>query len=158
MDEWRPTEEVLHSRLSHLTETTAMKLRHRNLAARGVYLQPPYANGDVWYERRLFKTPVFSGGDVLRRALLLFNRRPRDDWVRMMSVSCYKLEPSNANQLSMLEEINRETWLSEAMDTINSQYGEFTVTYASSLSCQRPHQAENPLRQYPLFRVTLLSE
>jgi DNA polymerase-4 len=136
MDEWRPTEEVLHSRLSHLTETTAMKLRHRGLAARGVYLYLLYANGDVWYERRLFKTPAFSSADVLRRALLLFNRRPKDDWLRMMSVSCYKLEPSNANQLSMLEEINRETWLSEAMDTINSQYGEFTVTFASSLAAK----------------------
>ncbi|MBX4197214.1 hypothetical protein KW801_01500 [Candidatus Saccharibacteria bacterium] len=136
MDEWQPTEEVLHSRLSHLAETTAMKLRHRGLAARGVYLYLLYANGDVWYERKLFKTPVFSGADVLRRSLLLFNRRPRDDWVRMMAVSCYKLEPSNANQLSMLEEINRQTWLSEAMDTINNQYGEFTITYASTLAAK----------------------
>src|SRR6266404_1387447 len=38
MDEWQPTEEVLHSRLSHLCETTAMKLRYRGLAARGVYI------------------------------------------------------------------------------------------------------------------------
>jgi len=136
MDEWQPSDEVLHSRLSHLCETTAMKLRHRSLAARGVYIYLLYANGDVWYERKMFKTPVFTGADVCRRILLLFNHRPKGDWVRMMSVSCYKLEPSNTAQLSLLEEVNRQVWLSQAMDTINNQYGEFTVTYASSLAAK----------------------
>lgn len=136
MDEWQPSDETLHSRLSHLCETTAMKLRHRGLAARGIYLYLAFANGDVWYERKMFKTPVFSGADVYRRALLLFNCRPRDDWVRLITVSCYKLEPSNMGQLSFLEEINREVWLSQAMDTINSQYGEFTITYASTLAAK----------------------
>jgi DNA polymerase-4 len=136
MDEWQPSEETLLSRLSHLCETTAMKLRYRNMAGRGIYLYLSYANGDVWYERKMFKTPASSGADVYRRALLLFNHRPRYDWVRMMAVSCYKLEPSDSNQISLLEEISKETWLSEAIDTINSQYGEFTITYASSLAAK----------------------
>jgi len=136
MDEWMPSEETLLSRLSHLCETTAMKLRHRQLAARGIYLYLLYANGDVWYSRRMFKTPVYSGADVYRRALLLFNDRPRGDYVRMMAVSCYKLEPAATNQISLLEEINKETWLTEAMDTINHQYGEFTITYASTLKAK----------------------
>ncbi|HET9721442.1 MAG TPA: hypothetical protein VFP32_00220 [Candidatus Saccharimonadales bacterium] len=133
MDEWRPSEEVLRSRLSHLCETTAMKLRYRGYAARGIYLYLLYANGDIWYERKLFKTPAFSGADVHRRALLLFNRRPKDDWVRMMAVSCYKLEPSPSRQISLLEEVNKQVWLTQAIDTINDQYGEFTISYASSL-------------------------
>ncbi|HET7528895.1 MAG TPA: hypothetical protein VFJ84_01550 [Candidatus Saccharimonadales bacterium] len=136
MDEWQPSQETLLSRLSHLSETTAMKLRHRGLAARGVHLYLMYANGDIWYERRLFKTPVYTGADVYRRMLLLFNKQPGYDWVRMMSVSCYKLEPANTNQISLLEEVNKEAWLTEAIDTINSQYGEFTVTYASSLAAK----------------------
>jgi DNA polymerase-4 len=136
MDEWQPSEETLLSRLSHLCETTAMKLRYRKLAARGIYVYLLYANGDVWYERQMFKTPVSSGADVYRRALLLFNRRPRGDWVRVMSVSCYRVEPANTNQMSLLEEINKEAWLSEAIDTINNQYGEFTITYASSLAAK----------------------
>jgi DNA polymerase IV len=136
MDEWQPSEETLLSRLSHLCETTAMKLRYRKLAARGIYIYLLYANGDIWYERQMFKTPVSTGADVYRRALLLFNRRPRGDWVRMMSVSCYQVEPANTNQISLLEEINKEIWLTEAIDTINNQYGEFTVTYASSLAAK----------------------
>jgi len=133
MDEWQPSEEVLRARLSYLCETTAMKLRYKNMAARGVIVYLMYANGDHWYERRVFNQPFFSNSDVLTRASLLFNRRPRDDWVRMMSVSCYNLVPSNMGQISLLEEVNREVWLTEAVDQINKQFGEFTITFATSL-------------------------
>jgi hypothetical protein len=64
---------------------------------------------------------------------LLFNRRPRDAYPREIGISCYRLEPSNINQVSLLEEVNREVWLSQAIDTINSQYGEFTITFATSM-------------------------
>jgi DNA polymerase-4 len=133
MDEWQPTEEVLRARLSYLCETTAMKLRYKGLAARGVMIYLIYANGDHWHERKIFNQPFFSNADVLTRASLLFNRRPRDDWVRMMSISCYNLEPSNMDQVSLLEEVNREVWLTEAVDQINNQFGEFTITFATSL-------------------------
>ena len=71
-----------------------------------------------------------------RRATLLFNQRPRDSYEREIGISCYALEPSNLDQVSLLEEVNKETWLTEAMDTINGQYGEFTITYASSLGAK----------------------
>jgi hypothetical protein len=75
----------------------------------------------------------FTNSEVIRRATLLFNRRPQDDYPREIGVSCYALEPSTINQMSLLEEVNREVWLTEAMDTINSQFGEFTITFATSL-------------------------
>ncbi|MDB5160926.1 MAG: Nucleotidyltransferase/DNA polymerase involved in repair [Candidatus Saccharibacteria bacterium] len=133
LDEWKPTEEVLRARLSYLCETTAMKLRYKGLAARGVVVYLRYANGDHWHERKIFRQPFFSNADVLTKASLVFNRRPRDDWVREMSISCYNLEPSNMDQVSLLEEVNREVWLTEAVDTINNQFGEFTITLATSL-------------------------
>ncbi len=133
LDEWQPTEDSLRARLSYLCETTALKLRYKNVAARGVNVYVRYKTGDYWHERKMFKTPVFTGADVYRRATLLFNRRPHRGYEREMGVTCYGLIPSNQNQLSLLEEVNRRVWLTEAMDTINSQYGEFTITYASSL-------------------------
>src|SRR3989338_8216677 len=80
----------------------AMKLRYKGLCARGIYIYLLYASGDSWYERRMFKSTFFSNAEVHRRATLLFNCRPRGDWVRIMAVSCYALEPSNMNQVSML--------------------------------------------------------
>lgn len=136
LDDMRPSDEVLRSRLAYLCETTAMKLRYKGLSARGVYVYLLYAGGDSWYDRRMFKSPFFSNGEVYRRATLLFNSRPRGDWVRMMVVSCYALEPSNMSQVSLLDEVNREIWLTQAVDEINHRFGEFTVTFGSSLSAK----------------------
>ena len=155
MGEWQPTEDVLRARLSYLCETTAMKLRYKNLAARGVIVYLLYANGDSWYERRVFKQPFFSNTDVLARASLLFNRRPKDDWVRMMSISCYKVEPSNMDQVSLLEEVNREVWLTEAMDTINNQFGEFTITFATSLPAKGLVKQKIPFGSTRYFELLL---
>ena len=51
-------------------------------------------------------------------------------------MTCYGLEPSNINQISLLEEVNKETWLTQAVDTINAQFGEFTITMAASLDAK----------------------
>ena len=133
MDEMRPNDETVRARLAYLCETTAVKLRYKRLAARGIFVYARYASGDYWYERRMFKSDFFTNAELLRRATLLFNRRPADGWVRELGVSCYGLSPSVQNQVSLLEEINRETWLTEAVDTVNAQFGEFTITFATSL-------------------------
>jgi DNA polymerase-4 len=120
------------SRLAYLCETTGMKLRYKSLCARGIMVYVRFASGDYWYDKKVFKTTFFSNAEILRRALLLFNRRPSDGDIREIGISCYKLSPSEQGQLSLLEEVNREVWLSQAMDCINQQYGEFTITYALS--------------------------
>lgn len=125
-------DETINSRLAYLCETTGMKLRHKGFCARGIMVYARYLSGDYWYERKMFKTTFFSNAEVHRRAMLLFNRRPHDDYVREIGVTCYQLEPSHQNQISLLEEVNREVWLTEAVDQVNQQYGEFTLTFAGS--------------------------
>lgn len=155
LDDMQPSEEVLRSRLAYLCETTAMKLRYKGLAARGIYIYLLYGSGDSWYERRMFKSTFFSNAEVHRRTTLLFNRRPRGDWVRMMAVSCYALEPSNINQVSILDEVNREVWLTQAVDEINSQFGEFTITYASSLNAKSIVKQKIPFGSTRYFELLL---
>jgi DNA polymerase-4 len=136
LDEPRPSEESVRAKLMYLCETTAVKLRYKDLAARGIFVYVRYASGDYWYERRMFKTAFFTNAEVMRRATLLFNRRPLDDYPREIGVSCYALESSTMNQVSLLDEVNKEIWLTEAVDQINSQFGEFTITFASSLAAK----------------------
>lgn len=164
MDDMQPSEETLRSRLAYLCETTAMKLRYKGLCARGIYIYLQYADGDSWYERRMFKSTFFSNAEVYRRATLLFNRRPepsgtgrrpRGDWVRMIAVSCYALQPSNMSQVSLLEEVNREVWLTQAVDEINSQFGEFTITYASSLTAKDVVRQKIPFGSTRYFELLL---
>jgi DNA polymerase-4 len=132
LEDSRLDEPALNSRLAYLCETTGMKLRYKGFCARGIMVYARYASGDYWYERRMFKTTFFSNAEVHRRAMLLFNRRPRDDYVREIGVSCYQLTPSDRAQISLLDEVNRENWLTDAVDRINERYGEFTVTFAGS--------------------------
>jgi len=164
LDDMQPSEETLRSRLAYLCETTAMKLRYKGLCARGIYIYLLYAGGDSWYERRMFKSTFFSNAEVYRRATLLFNRRPvpdgsgrrpHGDWVRMIAVSCYALEPSNMSQVSLLDEVNREVWLTQAVDEINSQFGEFTVTYASSLNAKDVVRQKIPFGSTRYFELLL---
>ena len=132
LEDPRLDDEVINSRLAYLCETTGMKLRYKGFSARGLMVYARYLSGDYWYERRMFKTTFFSNAEVHRRAQLLFNRRPHHDYVREIGVTCYQLSPSERNQVSLLDEVNQENWLTEAVDRINERYGEFTVTFASS--------------------------
>lgn len=153
LDDFKPTDEVVRSRLAYLCETTAMKLRYKGFAARGVLVYVKYASGDYWYERKVFRSSFYSNAEVYRRATLLFNNRPRDGFEREIGVSCYKLEPSTINQVSLLDEVNREAWLTEAMDTINSQFGEFTITLASSLGSKEKVKQKIPFGTTRYFEL-----
>lgn len=132
LDNTHLSDEEIISRMAYLCETTGMKLRYKNLCARGIMVYARYVTGDYWYERKMFKTTFFSNAEVYRRATLLFNRRPRDAHIREIGVSCYMLAPSNQNQISLLDEVNKEVWLTQAIDRVNEEFGNFTITYATS--------------------------
>jgi hypothetical protein len=94
----------------------------------------------------------------MTKATLLFNRRPIDDYVREMGISCYKLEPSSMGQVSLLEEVNKQVWLTEAVDRINEQFGEFTVTYARSASSKKIVKQKIPFGSTRYFELLCNSQ
>lgn len=153
LDELRPSDESVRARLAYLCETTAVKLRYKGLAARGIFVYVRYASGDYWYSRKMFKSSFFTNAEVYRHATLLFNQRPRDSYEREIGVSCYQLSPSNMNQVSLLEEVNREVWLTEAVDRINKDFGEFTITYANSAASKEIVKQKIPFGSTRYFEL-----
>ena len=153
LDDKQPSAELVLSRLAYLCETTGVKLRYKNLCARGIMVYVKYQSGDAWYDRKMFKSTFFSNAEVYRRALLLFNRRPQELYPREIGISCYALEPSNKSQLSLLEEVSREVWLTDAMDCINEQFGEFTITYANSLASKEIVKQKIPFGSTKYFEL-----
>ncbi|HUD06754.1 MAG TPA: hypothetical protein VMR34_02605 [Candidatus Saccharimonadales bacterium] len=145
----------LLSRLSYLCETTGMKLRYKNFCARGVMVYVRYETGDYWYERKTFKSSFFTNAEVYRRALLLFNHRPLDAKPKEIGVTCYNLVPSNRSQMSLLEEVNKQNWLTQAVDRINEDFGEFTVTYANSLTSKEIIRQKIPFGSTRYFELLL---
>jgi hypothetical protein len=71
----------------------------------------------------------------------------------MISVSCYLLEPSTTNQMSILEEVNKEVRLTEAVDELNRLYGNYTVTFANSLGANREIKQKIPFGTTRYFEL-----
>ena len=117
----------------YLCETTAKKLRYQAVDARGVLVWAQFQTGDSWYQRKMFKTTFYTDQDVYFRALYLFNQRPKHMVIKTMGITCYQLTPSTRNQISMLDEVNEEEWLTSAVDEINGRYGNFTISAANAL-------------------------
>jgi len=136
--------EAVNARLAYLCESTGVRLRSKDLCARGVMVYARYDSGDYWYNRKMFKTTFYSNAEIYRRAILVFNQRPLDGDVKEIGVTCYGLEASHNNQMSLLEEVNKERWLSDSIDSINQQYGELTLTFASSFSSGRVAKQKIP--------------
>lgn len=153
LEDKRPTQEVILSRMAYLCETTGMKLRYKAMCARGIMVYIKYETGDYWYERKMFKSTFFTNAEIYRRTLLLLNQRPMDNYPREIGVSCYALSPTNKNQLSLLEEVNKETWLTEAVDCINEQFGEFTITHANSLTSKEIVKQKIPFGSTRYFEL-----
>lgn len=119
--------------LHFLSETTGMKLRYRNVVARGVCVWVRFQVGGSWQEKRMYKSTFFSNQEIWRRALELFDKRPKHLKVTAIGIYLYQLTPSDRSQISMFEDITKKEWLTQAVDEINDFYGTFTVHSAGSL-------------------------
>lgn len=117
----------------YLCETTGKKLRYRNMDARGVLVWLRFQNGGGWMQRKMFKSTFYTDADIYTKALYLFNQRPRHMVVQTMGITCYQLTPSARSQLSLIEQVNKEDWLTTAVDEINERYGSFKIYHANAL-------------------------
>ncbi len=153
MDDYNASEEKVRNRLAHLCESTGLKLRYKGFCARGISVYIQYKTGDAWHNRQAFKSSFYTTPEIYRRATLLFNQHPRHDHIVMLSVNCYLLEPSMANQMSILDEVNKEMWLTDAIDELNQRYGNYTVTFANSLGADKQIKQKIPFGSTRYFEL-----
>lgn len=117
----------------YLCETTGKKLRYQGVDARGVLVWARFQTGDGWSQRKMFKSTFYTDSDIYTRALYLLNQRPKHLVVQTMGITCYQLTPSSRSQLSLMEQVNKEDWLTTAVDEINERYGTFKIYHANAL-------------------------
>ena len=155
MDTRTNDEAVILPRLHYLCQTTGMKLRFNQVDARGVLVWAGFANGESWYQRKMFKTSFYTDQEIYRRALLIFNNRPKHMKIASLGITCYQLSPSARSQVSLLDALNKAEWITEAVDTINDRYGTFTVTYANALEGKRVVKQKIPFGGTKYFELLL---
>lgn len=140
--------------MSYLCETTGMKIRFRNVEARGICVWASYVNGENWHSKRMYKSTFYTNAEVYRRALELFNQRPHGK-IRTMGIYCYQLEQSKVSQLSMFEDVEKERWLTQAVDEINDFYGAFTMHAATTIEGKKIIKQKIPFGGTEYFDLLL---
>lgn len=148
-------DEHLLPRFQYLCQTTGMKLRFRGVDAYGLCVWARLQNGQTFAAKKLFKAPFRSDQDIYTKALYLLNKRQKHLVVATVGLYCYKLAPSGRNQVSLLDEINKAVWLTEAVDTVNEKFGGFTVTYASALEGVRNVKQKIPFNSTEYLQLLL---
>ncbi len=153
----KPTsdEDYLRSCLHFLSETTAMKLRYRNVEARGVCVWLAFNNGEFFTDKKMYKTNCYTNQDIWLRVSRLFNNRPKHLIVRTMGLYLYKLTPSSRNQQSLFSEVQKADFLTKAMDEINDYYGTFTVYSADTLEGTKNVKQKIPFGGTEYFNLLL---
>lgn len=145
----------LRSCLHYLTETVGMKLRYRNVAARGICVWMSFNVGGGWSDKRMLKVPIYTTQDIWLHVSTLFDRRPKHMVVRMMGLYLYQMTPSTRSQLSMFEDVRRADYLTKAMDEINDFYGSFTLFSADTLVGSRNVKQKIPFGGTEYFDLLL---
>lgn len=124
-------DEYLSACLHYLVESVGLKLRFRDVAARGVCVWLRTQSGDCYHKKQLSITPFTSNQAIWQIASNLFNQRPPGR-IQCMGVYLYNFSQPNHNQLSIVSEISRDNRLTDAIDKINHRYGTATIHSAHS--------------------------
>jgi len=137
LDQRTADESIILPRFHYLCETTGKKLRFSGMDARGMLVWARFQTGDSFVLRKMFKSAFYTNSEIYRRALYLFNQRPRHLIVTSIGVTLYQLTPSTRSQPNLFDEVNKEEWLTTAIDEINERYGTFVIHAANALEGKR---------------------
>lgn len=148
-------DEYLLPCFQYLCETTGKKLRYQGADARGILVWLRFQQGGGWYQRKMFKSTFYTDSDIYAKALYLFNQRPKHLLVQTMGITCYQLTPSSRSQLSLIDKINKEDWLTTAVDEINERYGTFKIYHANALAGTKLVKQKIPFGGTKYFELLL---
>lgn len=148
-------DEYLRSCLHFLTETTGIKLRYRNVEARGVCVWVSFSAGGGWTDKRMLHSTFYTNQDIWLHVSRLFDHRPKHMVVRTMGLYLYNLTPSTRSQLSMFDDVSKADYLTKTMDEINDFYGSFTIFSADTLIGTRNVKQKIPFGGTEYFELLL---
>ena len=99
----------LRSCLHFLAETTAKKLRFRNMEARSVCVWLSFNSGGGFVDKKTYKVPCYTNEAIWERVSKIFDKRPEHMVVRTMGMYLYNLEPSNRSQLDLFGDKEKDS-------------------------------------------------
>jgi len=135
LESCRLTHEQIEARIIHLAEDAGMRLRSRNLHARGVYVWAVDYNDVPLHKNILLKDPIHTDTDIIRVARNLFKSFSAP--LRIVGVTLYKIQDSPNAQLRLDQStIEQSSKLCKATDAINKRFGDRTIYCADSFGTE----------------------
>lgn len=134
MNQRTSDDHFLRSSMHYLAQTAGMKLRYRNVEARGVCVWAQFSTGGGWSDKRMFRSTFYTDQDIWEHVSYLFDRRPKHMRLSMIGLYLYQLTPSTRSQMSIFEDVAKADYLQQAMDEINNFWGNFTLFSADTLT------------------------
>ncbi len=124
---------VLRQLLMKLCEKTGRRLRKSSSIARSLSLYIRYENKTHGGSRMKLGYPLYSTQSIYEAAKRALETLTLSTKVTVMSITVSDLEPADPEQLSLLGVLSFDTdqRVSNALDSINSRYGEFTIASAN---------------------------
>jgi DNA polymerase-4 len=114
--------------LAKLCEKTGRRMRKNGFMAGGVHLWMAFSNYEHWHKGRSVKHHLYATQDIYIQALRLLNEAEINGYVSQMGVSVYSLVPADPKQQTLFSGSRLDNYsLTDATDTINDRYGEFTI-------------------------------
>ncbi len=151
-------DKLILPRFHYLCESVGKKLRFNSLNTRGLLVWATFRSGDNWHNRKMFKTTFYTDKDIHQKALYLFNQRPKGLIITSMGITCYALEASSRNQISLFDEINKQEELTQAIDNLNERYGNFIIGSMDSMQSKKTIKQKIPFGSTKYFELLLQSD
>ncbi len=128
-------EEELNRILMKLCEKMGRRLRRVDMVAQGIHVSCSYKDGTHWHMGRKTYLKLYTTLELYYAAKVIFAQREKNKIISKISVNCYNLDEEQIDQFSLFEMKEdimriRAHKVSQALDSLNNKYGEFTVTSA----------------------------
>ncbi len=122
--------------LYKLCEKVGRRLRRNNYTAYGIHVSLSYRDGSYWHHGHKSPHQMYSGKDLFLAARAILAMQPEPKLVRILAVNCFALVATEPEQLTLFQDRLREQHITQALDTINNMFGEFTITPATLMGMQ----------------------
>ena len=135
LESCRLSHQEIEARVIHLAEDAGMRLRSRELYARGVYVWAVTYDDIPLHKNILLRDSIHTDADIIRVTRKLFEDFPAP--LRIVGVTLYKIQDKPQPQLSLEQDkIEHNNRLCQATDAINRRFGDRTIFCADSFGTE----------------------
>lgn len=134
-EQWRPI-------LAKLVSKAARRLRSAGFTASGIHLSLLFGDHTHWHTGHKQSSNLYSDADLLTAALTLYENsldrvtaKLQERSVKKIAVTCFGLG-TESRQLSCLTDLTKTKALTQALDSLNNTWGEYTVSYGSFMGSE----------------------